>query len=92
MARADGKQRPFYSGDEPSGWCDYLPDGADDCCDGAPAYAVWWHPVPALDLDRQSVSVTCSAHVVHVARALVLHMTNDLDWRPAQTTGRESDG
>lgn len=74
--------RPFYSGEEPSGYCDFLPDGAEDCCDAAPAYAVWWHPVPALDVDTQPVSVSCEAHVMRVVRALVLRVTNDFGWRP----------
>lgn len=65
---------PFFRGDdEPQPWCDYLlPSG--DACDRPPAYAVWWKPLPAMDLDTIPVSATCVEHGLHVDRNLVEHM------------------
>lgn len=65
--------RPFYSGEERSGECDYLlPTG--NACDEPSAYEVWWRPVPEFDLDTEPVSGSCLAHVVYVDRSLVARM------------------
>jgi len=66
----EGRGDLWFVGDvETAGWCDFIPAGSDDACDGPSDYEVRWQPAPHLGDDP--VSTVCLGHVLLVDRAEV---------------------
>lgn len=66
----DPSEACWFVGDvETAGWCDFIPAGSDDACDGPADYEVRWLPAPHIGDDP--VSTVCAEHAVLVDRSEV---------------------